>query len=280
MAKKTIRYSDEHQAALGKLLRTLAYRHGLWKVFCDFVAVSALALSNAADRNQYAEREAQYMKIIANYNKEEAEALAKGLAYVVMALEVGMCDFLGSLFMSLELGDSWKGQFFTPYEISRLMAQMNLGDQVQPQIEQKGFISICDPCVGGGAMIIAAAHAMHDADINYQRHMHVTAIDIDIVAVHMAYIQFSLLHIPAVIYHGNSLSMEIWSTWRTPAHVLGFWDSKLRRANTAAADEKHEIHAAPVQVVEPQTELEDVPVFAARMAPRGAILVPDQMALF
>jgi hypothetical protein len=50
----------------------------------------------------------------------------------------------------------------------------------------------------------------------------------------MAYVQLSLLHIPAVVYHGNSLSVETWSTWRTPAHVLGFWDVKLRRAGDAA----------------------------------------------
>lgn len=50
----------------------------------------------------------------------------------------------------------------------------------------------------------------------------------------MAYVQLSLLHIPAVVYHGNSLTVETWSTWRTPAHVLGFWDVRLRRAGDAA----------------------------------------------
>lgn len=230
MAKKTIRYTNDHQAELGKLLRQLGYRHGPWQVFRDFVAMCAIAISNAVDKRQFAAREAEYLTIVARYCKEEADELARGFALVTLGLEVGMCDFLGSLFMSMEMGDTWKGQFFTPYEVSYLMASMTMGRGAANEIERKGFITVSDPCVGGGAMVIAAAHALQDAKINYQQHMHAVAVDIDIVAVHMAYVQLSLLHIPAVVYHGNSLSLETWSAWRTPAHVLGLWDAKLRRA--------------------------------------------------
>ncbi|MGF6472662.1 hypothetical protein [Paraburkholderia youngii] len=58
--------------------------------------------------------------------------------------------------------------------------------------------------------------------------MHATCIDIDPCCVHMAYVQLSLLHIPATVVHGNALSMEVWGTWHTPAHVLGGWTFRLR----------------------------------------------------
>lgn len=234
MAKKQIQYTDNHQAELAKILRAVAYRHAPWQVFRDFVAMAAIALSNATDHRCAVEREAEYMKIVARYTKDETNELARGLSYVVMGLEVGMCDFLGSLYMSMELGDNWKGQYFTPYELCRLMAAMTLGEKAPLEIERKGFITVSDPCIGGGAMVIAAAHTMMDAGINYQQHMHAVAVDVDIVSVHMAYVQLSLLHIPAVIHHGNSISMQMWSEWRTPAHTLGFWDSKLRRAGDSA----------------------------------------------
>lgn len=234
MAKQPIRFTSNHQAELSKILRGLAHRHHLWKVFCDFVAMAAISISNATDRRHAVQREAEYMRIVAQYSKDEANELARGLAHVVMGLEVGLSDFLGALFMGLELGDAWKGQFFTPYEVSRLMAAMTMGDKAQREIENKGFITVCDPCIGGGAMVIAAAHALMDADINYQLCMHAVGVDIDIVAVHMAYVQLSLLHIPAVLYHGNSLSLDVRSVWRTPAHTLGFWESKLRRAGDSA----------------------------------------------
>ncbi len=223
--------AQEHKAALAKMVQGIAYRHDKWQVFRDFVAMAALAISNSVDKRQFDDREAQYMQIVSRYSKEEVMQLAQGLAHVVLALEEEPQDVLGSLFMSLELGNSWKGQFFTPYEISYLMAKMTTGAQARADIERNGFISVNDPCIGGGAMVIAAAHALRDEGINYQRHMHAVAADIDLCAVHMAYIQLSLLHVPAVVYHANSLSMEVWSEWKTPAHVLGLWDAKLRRRN-------------------------------------------------
>lgn len=254
MARKALPMGCDHQKELAKVLRGLAYRHGLWQVWKDFVAMSSLSISNAVDRQKWRQREDEYLKIVGRYTKEEAEEMAKALAHVVFGLEAGMCDFLGALFMALELGDSWKGQFFTPYEISRLMASMTMGDKGQKEIEERGFLTVCDPCIGGGAMVVAAAHALIDSGINYQTCMHAVGVDIDIVAVHMAYIQCSLLHIPAVIYHANSLSLEVWSEWKTPAHVLGFWDSRLKRAGAS----RHLVEPVAAQGIEVPQEVQPV----------------------
>ncbi len=81
-------------------------------------------------------------------------------------------------------------------------------------------------------MVIACAQAIQDQGINYQTAMHVVAQDVDATAVHMSYIHFSLMHIPAVVVHGNSLTVEEWEHWKTPAHILGFWGSKLARRNS------------------------------------------------
>lgn len=47
---------------------------------------------------------------------------------------------LGELFMALGLANEWKGQFFTPYDICRAMAAMNLGEDLKSQIEEKGWV--------------------------------------------------------------------------------------------------------------------------------------------
>ena len=111
-----------------------------------------------------------------------------------------------------------------------MMAKMIVGphDKV---IEEKGFITASEPCVGSGAMVIAMAESMREQGTNYQEHLHVTAVDLDIRCVHMAYIQFTLLHIPAVIVHGNTLTLEEFGHWPTLAHITGFWDNKLRRGH-------------------------------------------------
>jgi len=90
-------------------------------------------------------------------------------------------------------------------------------------------------------MVIALAHEMRELGINYQQHPHVTAVDVDPKCVHMAYVQFALLHIPAVIVHGNAPSLEECGRWYTPAHILDGWTWKLRRE----AEGAHEIQGIP-----------------------------------
>lgn len=245
MAADTSRL-DPFQKEFVKLLQANAYRHRPHEVFRDFCELGALSLSNAVDLAQYDRREARYLEIVKRYTAEEVGRFPAMLAAVVNSLECGFSDSLGQLFMALDLGNQWKGQFFTPYDVSLMMAKMTVGD-IGAQVEQQGFITINEPAAGAGAMVIACAHAIQDQGINYQTAMHVTAQDVDATAVHMAYIQFSLLHIPAVVVHGNSLTVEEWEHWKTPAHILGFWGSKLARRCRPhqAAEAKPEAAQAP-----------------------------------
>lgn len=87
-------------------------------------------------------------------------------------------------------------------------------------------------------MIIALALEMQAAGINFQKCMHVVAQDLDQKAVHMAYVQLSLLHIPAVVIHGNTLTDETRSLWYTPAHILGGWGRRSVRADSASHIER------------------------------------------
>lgn len=48
-------------------------------------------------------------------------------------------------------------------------------------------------------MVIALAHEMRAMGVLYQQDLHGTAVDADAKCVHVAYPQFALLHIPAVI---------------------------------------------------------------------------------
>lgn len=82
--------------------------------------------------------------------------------------------------------------------------------------------------------------------------VHVTAQDIDATAVHMAYLQLSLLHVPAIVLLGNSLSVEVREHWVTPAHVMGGWDLRLRSARACAADERRFEVPEAVPKVTPQ----------------------------
>lgn len=235
----------DHQKELVKLFNGFSGRHSHWQVFSDFCEIWAITFSNVVDLIQYEKREERYLQIVKNYDREELDKLAQGFEHLTMAMEYGFCDVLGRTFHDLELHNKWAGQFFTPYDVSRMMARTTIGDgeDLKAKIQARGFVTAQEPAVGSGAMVIALAQEMRDAGINYQEHLHVTAIDVDVKCVHMAYAQFALLHIPAVIIHGNTLSLEAYSHWYTPAHIMGGWNWKLRRQSEETGT--HEIHAPP-----------------------------------
>ena len=52
--------------------------------------------------------------------------MAQLLAHVVNGLQNEFCDFLGNVFMQLE-GDKYRGQFYIPWDVARMMAQLQLG---------------------------------------------------------------------------------------------------------------------------------------------------------
>lgn len=222
----------DHEKELVKLLEKLAYRHDKWRVFSDFCEMSAIALSNKVDEAQAEQREARYMQIVGSYDREEANQFGVAFAHLVEAHEADMGDVLGRVFHALELHNKYKGQYFSPDAICQMMAMMTVGDadDMKERIARRGFITAMEPCVGSGAMILALARAMREAGINYQEHLHVTAIDIDPKCVHMAYIQFTLWHIPAVVVQGDALAMTEKAHWYTLAHIADDWDGKLRMA--------------------------------------------------
>ncbi|MCK4118365.1 N-6 DNA methylase [Ralstonia nicotianae] len=244
--------ADEHQKELLSLIQSFGYKYRVSDIFGDFVEMSALAISNSVDLRQRDTRERRYLEIIQKYTPEEVERFPRMLGNLVLTYERrlatmsrdspgdfvfddGFDDVLGKTYMMLELGNDRSGQFFTPYPVSRMMAMMNLSGN---DIADTGhdFVTVREPACGAGGMVIATAEALHLAGHNYQRAMHATCIDIDPRCVHMAYLQLSLLHIPAIVMLGNSLSLEQREVWFTPAHVLGGWSRKLaaRRAQPVA----------------------------------------------
>lgn len=234
--QKFFNSADEHQQQIIKLLQVVARCRGLDRVWSDWVEMSAIAIANAVDKTQFERREQRYLDIVAQYHKEEVHSLANAFTHLVecweqRAVSGEFGDVLGSTFMMMDMGNASTGQFFTPYEVSRMMAGMILGDEatLKTQLQARGFLTLQEPASGAGGMIIAAAHVLADASINYQQAIHVTAIDVDRRCAHMTFLQLALLHVPAVVIQGNALTLETVETWYTPAHILGGWSRRLRQ---------------------------------------------------
>lgn len=210
-----------------RTFRELTHAHRPERVFEDFVEMAALAIANRSGNPNSEAREARYMEVIGRYGREEAQRFPSLLAHITQLLTTRMQDAFGKIWGELELGSTWKGQFFTPYEVSLTIAKMTLHD-VQDFIDRHGFVTICEPACGPGGMIVAAAECLRDLGIDYQQRMHATLVDIDPRCAWMAYIQMSLLGIPAIVQVGNSLALTVSDTFYTPAHIQGGWSARLR----------------------------------------------------
>ena len=228
------RTQDDYEKEFVGIVDQLSYNRQKWQVWDDLMTVMACSISNSVIRmgKRYDRREQTYMDAIGRIGN--ADAAAKAFAVVVEALESNPDqDFLGGLYMRLELGSHWHGQFFTPYSLRRLMAEAEMPDPAS-EVEKRGWMSICDPCIGGGAMMIAAANHLKRKNVNYHHHVLFVGQDVDRIAGMMAYIQLSLLGCPGYIAIANTLTNPICGDPLMPAEKGGqeFWYTPFYYADT------------------------------------------------
>lgn len=203
--------------------KMLATHKDMWQVYKEFLELSAIAYSNICDKAQAKDREERYLEIIKTYKPGQADHIAKILALIVLEMEKDPRDILGKVFMELGLGSSWTGQVFTPQNLADMLAELSFKED---EIKERGYITVMEPAVGGGVTIIGLAKAMLKKGYNPQKQLLAICGDIDIKAVHMTYIQLSMLGIPAIVRHQDALTQEIMSTWYTPNYILDLWRYK------------------------------------------------------
>lgn len=211
--KKGKTFEDMLVSEITELGRT----HGLNTVFTTFLELTATSLAIQMDLVNQEERKARCEELESSLDKKELNSYGRMTMYIVLAIaehKEDPKDILGEVYTRLNLANEWNGQFFTPDTICRLMVEMLQLTADIPD-EKNNYIKINEPTCGSGAMMIAAAWAMQKEGVEYQKHTFFVAQDIDIRCVWMAYIQCCLYRIPAVVVHGNTLTMEMWSYWYT-----------------------------------------------------------------
>lgn len=182
--------SSEHQAKLVKLIQQAGSRYDSWKVFSDFALMLACDISTHCDLRTSDEREEQYKKTIAGYDKETQKLFPEMCAELVLALTDGAIaghydDVLGQTFHDLGVENKWKGQFFTPIHVSDVMAELSF-EGFEKNIEGKGFASVYEPACGAGSTILGFLNAFRKMypDKGFDTFV-VHAGDVDERCVHM-----------------------------------------------------------------------------------------------
>lgn len=211
-----------------KAIEKASYRTSRSKLVEDIFECGALAISNLVDKRQFGEREERYLEIIKKYQKPEQQAIAEIFGMIFRLLtsvtnDDGVFDdYLGTIFNRCNMANNKNGQVFTPFHISHAMAKMVIGNPAEIS-KDDDILTICDPCCGSGVMSLGALDVLkNDFNFNYAHNCYIECSDIDIRCVHMAYLQLSLAGVPAIIKHQNTLTLETWSVWKTPAFIFQY----------------------------------------------------------
>ncbi len=236
-------YSKDFQ----KLFDEMCYKNGLNRkaAWNDLMATFACAISNVVEPfvNKREKREAMYEESMARLGGMEIPATL--FSYVALALDENPGqDFLGDMYMRLSMGEKAWGQVFTPYSICELMTKLTFKEP-EKAILKNGYVSVLDPAVGGGAMLMASVQKIRSKGYDPSTQMLAVGQDIDLTAINMAYIQLSLVGCPAVLVHGDSIGNPYTGNpifveendkyWYTPAIYGKAWNK--RRRNLLMADD-------------------------------------------
>ena len=186
--------------------------HNTRQVFEDFLTMTVCSLSGG-------QMEDEYMKIVPRYieGKKGDRAIdyfPKAFGALIDGMEKTRQDILGDVFQGgVTFGEN--GQFFTPDPICNLLAQMNMS------AEDSGK-RILDPACGSGRTLLAAA------EVN--RHNEFYGVDVDHRCVQMTAINLALRNLYGWVIHGNTLSGEEWTAYRTGFNGTGVIQRVERQA--------------------------------------------------
>lgn len=229
--------SKQQYTEIVKLFNALTGARQLWELWEDAMIMFATMLSNAVDKRFYDKREEMFRNVAGKYSEKEIQTFLQIFAEIVNQLEAEPeQDFLGDLYMQLDLGSHWHGQFFTPYNVCKMMADLQLPDVLS--FEDTKAVTITDCACGGGALLIASAHSyrkkMAEIGLNSQDFVCLYAQDLSMVAALMCYIQISLQGYAGKIKIGDSLLHPMLDSdngsniWYTPMWFSDVW--VMRRA--------------------------------------------------
>lgn len=209
-----------------------------YTVVRDFFELAAISIRNSVDYGPGREGlEKRYSDLAAGYSTEQVQGFARALGIlgseIKMAVDgsAGFSDWAGEIYMDSGTSNSKAGQFFTPYSVSRCMADVNFPkDEVLAKLEEDPdrVITVYEPTCGAGGLVVASIDVLRGHGVNYSWNTFVDCGDIDPRCVHMTYATLSLLGVPAVVRLGDALTMEYSQAWFTPAYLFAWPHFKKR----------------------------------------------------
>ena len=191
-----------------KIIESIARtKSSQFEVFRDFCRMGACAVSLFT-------REDEYTEVASRYGSDHLSDFSEAFAFLVQEMEEKpFTDILGEFYLEVASHSSKqaRGEFYTPPEISKLMARMLFDVDA---VKAKGMpVTVNEPACGSGGMVLAVAELFAPDSVDLLR---VTCQDINPLSVDMCFINTTLWGIPAQVILGDTIRMTETSRWKNP----------------------------------------------------------------
>lgn len=191
------------------------------ELFKDAIEYLALKIMVQTDFKIEKNNADKYFELTEKYTDKDNKVIKvmKLICSLLKRFSTHFNDYLGELYMRVieEFSKPTKGQYFTPYNVSKLMAHITF--DIPTHVNEKP-ITINDPCCGSGGMCIAFIDLLDKRNINYLQHYLIYANDVDITCAYMTYIQLSMAGAAAIVEHKDTITQETYSTMRTAGYYF------------------------------------------------------------
>jgi type I restriction-modification system DNA methylase subunit len=210
-----------------------AYGSSYEQVFDDFLTICiACVTRNPETSLSYYEDE--YMRVIEPYKalgtlKYFPELFAELILYLEENKDNSQGNDLLGTFFEQELSRGRNGQFFTPFHVCDMMAQITKGEETKP-------VNVIDPCCGSGRMLLAFAKG--------SRFMHgYYGIDIDSRCAKMTAINLFLNGLRGEVMCGDTLARDDFRFgYKISIFPLGIFKIETKEASNIWQSKQKEQH--------------------------------------
>ena len=178
------------------LFNSLALHHSAHTVFSDFLTMVVCALAGGT-------LDAEYMEVTKRYKAKDVQLFAELFAEMVLIMDdsgQGFVDVLGEFF-TLNITRGQNGQFFTPQNITDLMAQLTADSEKKEKNK-----TVMDPACGSGRTLLSFAKFNSKENLFF-------GADVDSTCAKMCVINLCLNGMRGQVAHMNSLSLEMFSVY-------------------------------------------------------------------
>lgn len=197
-----------------KKIQNTDHKYNYDEIFFDWIKTMFYSYTNTCNKVGYSDREDKFKRLEEKHGQQTMEIFKQCHSELVMLFENKIDDYLGKIFHELGMHNKMKGQFFTPFHLSKLMAETRVNELIKV-LEVKNIAKVIDAACGSGSLILGMLAVLKEKGINYQNRIFVYCSDLDENAIQMTYVQLTLVGAMARCENKNALSGELFGSWDT-----------------------------------------------------------------